>query len=1336
MSVASKLARLGRHCLMAFLLLLLLVSVALWYVTTDSFQQMVRGRLIAALERATGGRVELGSFRAVPLRFQVEVRNLTIHGREAPSELPLAHMDRMDAVINLSSALGARIAFHSLTLDHPVVHVIFYPDGSTNQPTPKQQGTADLTQLFSTSIDRLEVSRGELLLQDRRLPLEFVSNDVSVRLNYSFLHRRYSGDAAIGKAETQFDGYRPVAWAGQAVFSVDRGGVQIQSITATSESSKFQARGTISDFRYPVFKGSYDLLLNLQQAGLVARESQLRSGTLEVQGTGSWSSKTFAADGSFDLRDAGWQDQRLNAKNASATGKYVVDPEKIQLSRVEGRFLRGSFTSDAEILGWQAAGKRAAKTKPEQRGTIKVQAKDISLAELLASLGPRFRTVRNLRFAGDLSGTSEIHWRESINNAEVGATVRVSAPNHVTPGQTALTAAARVNYHVRSSSAEIAELTANTPATQISTSGSLAKSATSLRLSFNSSDLREWRPLLAELFPSGMPGEVRGRAAFNGTANGSLSNLTLAGKLQLQNFDTSLPQSASAERLHVDSLAADIQVSPTSLSVREGTVRSGDTTVKIDGSVGLTDWNVTSESAVRLRLDLENVEASELAAQLAADLAFTGKINAHLEIAGKKSNPQGQGGVTWENGSVQGYGFDSVAAGLTMHGNQAGFNNLQVTRRRSRITGHGTYDLSAKTFQISIAGTNFDVAEFTPLQRSRVKLGGALDFTADVSGSKAFPDVNAHLHLRDLAFNDELAGDYWLDAVTHGQDVRLTGHSDFKTAQLTINGDVHLREKWPAKIDLHFARLDVDPFIESYLHSHITGHSSVAGDLVLEGPLRDPLQLTVTGNLSQLNAEVQRVQLRNEGPVQFSVTGETLRINSLRVVGDNTDFSATGSVQLTGERKLDIHGNGEIGLQIIQTYDPDFSGSGKIKAEANLTGTLSSPLVRGKLQIENASLADANLPSALSALNGTLTFSQNQVTIESLTAQTGGGNVSFSGHAELVGKQLNFNLTAKGESVRLRYPPGVSSTATATLHWNGSTAGSLLSGDVTVMKLGVTPGFDFGAYLQKTVQQSSLPQTDPVLNKIRLDLHVVTTPELQMQTNVIRLRGDADLHVRGNAAKPTLLGRADVFEGEAYFNGTKYRLERGGVTFGTPAASNPAGTVPYVDFEATTRVKDYDITLSINGPADRPKLNYRSEPPLPTNDIIGLLAFGGTSEESAQLQQNSQSAFSQQASNAMLAAALNATLNNRAQRLFGNSRIKIDPQGLETETSPTQNGPAVTIEQQVKDNITLTYTTNVAQTSQQIIRAEYNISRNVSIVAIRDQNGVVSFDVKIRRRKR
>ena len=521
-------------------------------------------------------------------------------------------------------------------------------------------------------------------------------------------------------------------------------------------------------------------------------------------------------------------------------------------------------------------------------------------------------------------------------------------------------------------------------------------------------------------------------------------------------------------------------------------------------------------------------------------------------------------------------------------------------------------------------------------------------------------------------------------------------------------------------------------FVDLALHGHLTGHSAIAGNLLLQGPLRKPEQLSVVGNLTDFSADVEKMKVHNQGPIRFALSNRALKIEAIHLVGDNTDLTASGSMQLGGGRALDFQGRGKLDLKLIQTYDPDFTGSGTLSGDAIVTGTVDAPLVSGKLQLENGAIANLNLPNALTDLNGTLAFNQNRITIASLSARTGGGTVNFTGHADVIGRQVSFDVETKADAVRLRYPPGVSSTANATLHWRGSSSGSLLSGDITVIKLGVTPGFDFGAYLQRSVQSAGLPQTDPVLNNIRLDLRVVTTPELQMQTSVLRLQGEADLRVKGNAAKPVLLGRADVFEGEAYFNGTKYRIERGGVTFGT----NGGSSAPFLDLEATTRVRDYDITLSMNGPADKPKLNYRSEPPLPTSDIIGLLAFGQTTEQSASLQQSNQSAFSQQASSALLNAALNATLNNRAQRLFGGSRIKIDPQGLVTETSPTQSGPAVTIEQQVKDNFTVTYTTNVAQTSQQIIRAEYNVTRNVSVVAIRDQNGVVSFDVKIRRRRR
>ena len=278
----------------------------------------------------------------------------------------------------------------------------------------------------------------------------------------------------------------------------------------------------------------------------------------------------------------------------------------------------------------------------------------------------------------------------------------------------------------------------------------------------------------------------------------------------------------------------------------------------------------------------------------------------------------------------------------------------------------------------------------------------------------------------------------------------------------------------------------------------------------------------------------------------------------------------------------------------------------------------------------------------------------------------------------------------------------------------------------------MTPGFDFGAYLAAQ-RAGHRPCHRPIrlLNRIRLDVHIATAPRI---ANADRRRatfwGRRFTSTRDRRKTSPSRSRRYI-EGEVYFNGAKYRLERGGVTF-----TNPVSTDPVLDLQASTHVRDYDITLTVNGKVDKLNITYRSEPPLPTADVIALLALGRATEESAQLQQSGGSPFSQEATSAILNAALNATVSNRMQHLFGISRIKIDPQGLNTETSPTQTGPAVTIEQQVANDLTVTYTTNVSQTSQQIIQVEYNITRNVSIVGLRDQNGVVSFDVRMRQRKK
>ncbi len=146
------------------------------------------------------------------------------------------------------------------------------------------------------------------------------------------------------------------------------------------------------------------------------------------------------------------------------------------------------------------------------------------------------------------------------------------------------------------------------------------------------------------------------------------------------------------------------------------------------------------------------------------------------------------------------------------------------------------------------------------------------------------------------------------------------------------------------------------------------------------------------------------------------------------------------------------------------------------------------------------------------------------------------------------------------------------------------------------------------------------------------------------------------------------------------------------------------------------------------------KVTWQSEPQLPEADVIALLALGRTREESAAASTGS-FGFGGDASSLLINEALNNTVNSRLQSLFGKSRVKIDPQGLNSETNLVR-GPQLTIEQQVANNLTLTYSTNVSVTNQQIIQVEYNVTRTISIVALRDQNGVVSFDFKIRRRRK
>jgi translocation and assembly module TamB len=1330
-----------------------------WYVTTESFQKKVRQRVVASVEKITGGRVELGELHITPLRLRVEARNLTIHGSEASDEAPFIRVDRLQAELKIISIFSTTIGLHSLVLEHPVAHIIVSPDGATNVPNPKftlSNYQGPLEELLSLSVGHVEVDRGELLWEDTTIPLDFSARDLTVFLNYSLLRRQYEARVIAGSVDTRIQRYPSFVWGADALLVLGRQHVDISSLTLTSGNSEAHFAGRMDDFHHPQLSGSYHGVADLRQLAFLARPTQLRQGTAQFEGKTSWNLDGFSTQGKLQAKDIEWANGKLLMRNGRLTAAFEATKQRLHFSNIRANLFGGDLTGDAEVMNWQntnqpssTPGRRRASGRVQpanlQRGSVRLQLSAFPLVPAMETLSSKNFPLNQLNFSGSASGNVEIFWVGSTLDAETHLNLGIAAPSKPAQNQIPIHGQINAVYRRSRNELEATDIHLSTSASEISATGALASNS-SMHFTFTTHNLKEWSPLLQAAYRSrDLPFTVHGWASLTGNASGRVSDPSINGDLAIYDFDTRLPATdrLSSRIIHWDALSSAVQLSTSHFAAHNGLLVHNHTMARFNASADLTEASFEPDDSFALDFNIRNADLAELNQTFGIDRPIAGTLNASASLSGTRNNPLGSGHIELHDGTVYGVGAPTLKSDVQLTSDELQFSNIAATIFDASFSGTAAIstshlaasmkDLAKTQFRLNISGRDLNLSHFSRLQTGRFTADGVADFTLRASGTPAQPSIDAHVHLKDLAFDRQRAGDFYFDAVSHGSQLDLNAHSEFEKADLSIAGSIGLEPDFPADLNLAFHHLDADSLLRIYFPGKDMGQARVEGTLHLRGPLRNPAALKAAAEIKTFTADLAHVHLQNVDPLRFEISDQTLLLESFHLAGSGTDFIAHGTAHLSGAKNLDLGLDGSVNMTLLESFNPKILARGTLGINLTAAGTVAQPILQGRLEMKNTFVSHNDFPSGLSDLNGVLLFDRNRIQIERLSGTTGGGTVGLNGSATYQNGTVVLDLGATAQDVRLRYPPGVSSTANANLRLTGNTNSALLSGDVVVTKLAITPGFDFGAYIEKSQQTIVLAQGDTLQSRLKLDVHVATTPELQMQTAIARLSGNANLRLRGTAQRPAILGRVEVLEGEVTFNGTKYNLDRGDVTF-----ANPAKTQPIIDLQATTRVRDYDITVQLRGDAsvaNGVKVTWQSEPQLPEADVIALLALGRTQEESAAASQSGSFGFGGDASNLLINEALNSTVNSRLQRLFGASRVKIDPQGLASETNVIR-GPQVTIEQEVASKLTLTYSTNVSVSNQQIIQAEYHLTRNVSIVALRDQNGVVSFDFKLRRRKK
>lgn len=1395
--------------LAAVVVLALLVAGLSWYASTPQFANKVRTELITVLEDATGGRVELGAFRWRLLHLEFEADNLTIHGLEAPGEVPYAHVDRLLVRAKIISLFRAKIGLNYLGVDKPVVHLIVYKDGSTNQPVPKKKSAptdlnSTINQIFDLAVDRAEINDGTAIFNQKAIPFSLAANDLQVGVNYVPASDRYNASLSIADITANRGIAAPLHSKLDLTAVMGRNTLSVPELHFSAGASTLAAHANVSNFNDPHWQLAAKGTVDLREAEALAAIPGIDRGTVQLDVHGQGTKALFTVDGPVRVAAATYRTSGVDVSGVNAATQLHITQDLLSLQDLKATLASGGqLTGDVRIDQWlapsapstpaagatagaangvsapSAATKGAAAARATHavhdavaastsndaakagvmRGQVHAQVQGLTLTSILQIIAPK--KYQHLGFATTANGKMDLTWSGDASDLAAQAEIALRAPAQ-THGDVPVNGVADVDYVGRTNSVVVHKVALDTPGTHLTATGGVGLAAgarASLQTDLSVSNLAEFNTAFAVLGlgkpgSAALPVALHGQAMFHGVVTGNLASPDVNGHLAVNNFDVLLNQAApgaasvtvpgtpvaavagSPQPFHIDSLTADAEYSPSLVSVQSAVVTHGTTQVHFAGQVHphktRRGYEFDKASALQATATINDAKVAELLALAGqSTVPVTGILNLQANAGGTLGNLNGGGTLNVAGGQMYGEPYKSLQAQLQFAGQDVGASQLTLQIAGGSITGNGGYNLTSNRFHFAAQTTGLNLDNVQSLKSSSLLIHGEVAFDAKGSGTVADPQVQANAHLSQLSISSPAGG----PASTGAVDLKLVAQNGAATtdlqarlngAQATLHAQTSLKTGYDTQAKLTLANLDLNPYLQLFNVAGVRGTSVLSGTVTVAGPLATPKLLNGDAMLSKIAVEAQGVTLGTDGPLHATLKGGEAQLFPLHITGGGTDLHAEGRAEIFGTaRELNAKANGTIDLKVAHTFDPDINSAGTVSLNFTAGNTIEKPDLEGSVDFHDVNLAYGDFPNGLNHMNGSLVFDQGRLSVSNLKATSGGGDLTFGGFITYQ-QGIYADLSIVANQVRVRYPAGISTTFNSKLRVQGTLANSLVSGGVLITKFSVSSGLDASSLSSNGIS----PPPDPTAagNHIRLDVHVTSSPQLDINNSYAKLAGDIDLHVRGTAVDPAVLGHIGITEGEATFAGTHYVLQHGDIYF-----TNPVKIDPTIDLEASAHVEDYDVIIGLHGTPEKLVPTFRSEPPLSEQDVFSLLALGRTQEEQAIYSEQQSQAGVNSTADSLLGGALNATISSRINKLFGGGSVKIDP----TFVSGSGNSTArITVQQQISKNGTVMYATNVNSTAQQLIQGQYNLTSNISVLALRDESGVFSFEVKLHQRYR
>ncbi|MDE3179193.1 MAG: AsmA family protein, partial [Acidobacteriota bacterium] len=150
----------------------IVAAAAVLVVRSSAFHRFLLRQIEERAERATGAKIEIGSYALNWEKLHADFYDITFYGTEPPSDKPLLSVQHAGLTVKVLSLLGLKFHLASLIVDHPVLHLTVDKDGHSNLPHPpaSKKGSKPFS-IFDLAVGHFAILHGEIYSNDRAIPL-------------------------------------------------------------------------------------------------------------------------------------------------------------------------------------------------------------------------------------------------------------------------------------------------------------------------------------------------------------------------------------------------------------------------------------------------------------------------------------------------------------------------------------------------------------------------------------------------------------------------------------------------------------------------------------------------------------------------------------------------------------------------------------------------------------------------------------------------------------------------------------------------------------------------------------------------------------------------------------------------------------------------------------------------------------------------------------------------------------------------------------------------------------------------------------------------------------